>query len=615
MQETPRDPLVDLDRILKLPFGQTVSHRISEILERILGLTEVNKLYQTLPAGTTSQDFFEAGLAQLKVGYRVVSRLEHPLPERGPLLVLANHPFGGVDGLILGAMVSRWRPDMRLIVNYLLRQIPELHPWIIPVDPFGRPDSPKTNLAGMRTCIRYLRDGGCLATFPSGEVSHWQPGKGGITDPEWSPHLAGLARRAGATVVPVYFDGRNSMLFHLLGLIHERLRTLRLPSELLNKKESVLTAVVGDPIPAKRLAAFADDRKATDYIKLQTTLLRGRIAEPEKKRRRVRADRVVRNGEAAAAMKPIAPPLDTKVMEAEIGRLPDEARLLSQGRFDVIVARREQIPQILQEIGRVREMTFREAHEGTGKPLDLDRFDDTYLQLFLWDREERAVAGAYRMGLTDQLLREEGRAGIYTHTLFRMRPAFLEEIQPAIELGRSFIVPEYQRKHATLVLLWKGIGAFLVRNPQYRFLFGPVSIDNQYQALSKDVMVQFLTGRRMAEKVSSWVRPRHPLRIRSLKKDERRAIRQILSDIDDVSALISEIEDSGKGVPVLLRHYVKLNARLIAFNIDPDFNDAVDSLMVVDATRIDRRMLEHYLGREGAARYLEHPREAVAGMG
>ncbi len=603
-----RSAVVDINDHVSLPSP------ISGLLQRVLKLDKINKVYQALPVDLPPEAIFEETLKILGVRTRVIARSDAPIPSAGPVLVVSNHPTGGLDGLLMGSTLVQWRPDVRFMANYLLHSFPEMKEWVIPVDPFGGADSVRANLKGMRAALHYLKEGGCLGATPSGEVAHWGLKSREITESPWSPHLASIARKTEATVVPFYIHANNSILFHLLGLLNPRLRTMRLPAEMLNKKESVIDIVVGDPISPRKLKEFKTGEDMSHFLRLQTILLRGRLHQPGRKWLELPWGHKEKPEEKT--FEPIVEPIDPELLRQDIAALPEDALMVEKGRFQVYCAEAGAIPHVLEEIARVREVTFRAAHEGTGKSKDLDRFDQTYLHLFLWDKESRAIAGAYRMGLSDQLLEAEGRHGLYTDTLFLMDPGFLESIQPAIELGRSFITPDYQKKHATLILLWKGIGAFLVRHPRYRHLFGPVSIDKEYQSLSKDVIVQFLSEQKGAGDLSQWIRARHPLRLKSLKKTEKSDVRSFLNDIDQVSAVISEIEDSGKGVPILLRHYVKLNARLLAFNVDPDFNDSVDSLMICELPKADPKLLSHYMGKGGARAYLEeHSREPFQSPG
>ena len=261
---------------------------------------------------------------------------------------------------------------------------------------------------------------------------------------------------------------------------------------------------------------------------------------------------------------------------------------------------------ILLELGRLREITFRKVGEGTGESSDLDRFDTTYRHLFVWNREEREIVGAYRLGLTDEILPADGKKGLYTSTLFRFKTEVIRGLDPAIELGRSFVVEKYQRKPLSLGLLWRGIGRFIVRNPRYCTLFGPVSISREYHGLSKNLMVAYLKENNLDPVLASKVKARNPLRSRNFGSLDRKSFRRSVRDIDDVSALISEIEREERGVPVLLRQYLKLNATLLSFNVDPAFNDSLDGLVLVDLRRTAVKVLRKYMGAEGVDRFLRH---------
>jgi putative hemolysin len=292
--------------------------------------------------------------------------------------------------------------------------------------------------------------------------------------------------------------------------------------------------------------------------------------------------------------------------------LPREACLVESGAFQVFCADAAKIPSTLREIGRLREIAYRAVGEGTGRMLDLDTFDDRYLHLFLWDREQRRVAGAYRLGQADEIVATCGVEGLYTRTLFRYDEELLARMGgPALELGRSFVRREYQKNYNALLLLWKGIGQFVVRHPHYRFLFGPVSVSARYADTSHGLLMEFLRQNHLAADLAAVVDAIHPCKY-SPAPDAGALAPQTL---DEVNRLVAQTEHDGKGVPVLLRQYLKLNARLIGFNIDPAFGDAVDALMVVDLATVDSAILRRYLGRQGAATFLavhERPRRTRA---
>ncbi len=295
-----------------------------------------------------------------------------------------------------------------------------------------------------------------------------------------------------------------------------------------------------------------------------------------------------------------------EMVRKEIDDLPANQLLVTYGAFKVYYAKAEQIPEALKEIGRLRELTFREVQEGTGKQFDLEPYDYYYLQLFLWNCEKHEIVGGYRMGRTDKIIPRYGIKGLYTSTLFDYKAGFFTKMNPALELGRSFIRPEYQKKHSALALIWKGIGEYISRNLRYRILFGVVSISEDYQFISKEIIMEFLRHNAFDYSLVPLVKAKNPPPKSSFPPSERESIGKGLQRIDDVSALISGLERDGKGVLVLLRQYLKLNATILSFNIDPDFSNVIDSLLVVDVRRVDKQILKKFMGTEGAARYLAH---------
>jgi putative hemolysin len=285
-------------------------------------------------------------------------------------------------------------------------------------------------------------------------------------------------------------------------------------------------------------------------------------------------------------------------------QLPPEAKLVESGDLAVYIARSSQIPSILREIGRLREITFRAVGEGTGNEIDLDDFDYYYNHAFLWNRVRQEVIGSYRLGLADEIVRDHGVQGLYTHTLFKFDERLMDRIQPAIEMGRSFIRPEYQKAYISLYLLWKGISAYIGRNPHYRVLFGPVSITNEYREASRGMILACMRQICMAGDLVSFVSPRIP------PKPPRRAewcmkeYRQFLGDLDLMANLVAEIEPDHKDIPILLRQYLKLNGKLLAFNVDPEFSSVVDGLIMVELSQTSPKTLRRYMGNETADAYL-----------
>lgn len=542
--------------------------------------------------------FVDVVLRELQVQLDLVPFEEENVPSAGPVLITANHPYGGLDGLTAIATIGHRRRDLRILANPDLAQLHGLGSLMIPVDPFGGPKSKRANVAGIRQAIRWLEDGGVLLIFPAGEVSHLQLRTLSVTDPPWSTTAARLVRISGAPVVPMYFGGANSALFQLAGMVHPRLRTLLLPHELGNKLGTRVAIRLGPPLSAAKLAGFDTDEQLAAHLRLKTYLLAGE--------RRALA-RAAQSVGSERALEPIAAPIDPERLSCEIETLPPEMLLVNSGRMRVYCAPTSRIPWTLQELGRLRELTFRTVGEGTGRSADIDVFDDYYEHLFIWNTEAREIVGAYRLGRTDQISRRFGKRGLYTSTLFDYNELFIKLLGPALELGRSFVRVEYQKSFASLMLLWKGIGEYVSRQPRYCRLIGPVSISNDYRPLSRELLVSYLRKKRFRKLAPTLVRPRTPFRGRFPLHSV--GGHKTLGDIETLSTIVAELEPDGKGAPVLLRQYLKLGGRILGFNVDADFGNALDCLVLVDLRKTDPRVLRKYMSDRGWERFSQfHPR-------
>jgi putative hemolysin len=601
MNQAQSNRIFNLNMTFKDPLHNKLFSLFKGPLEQVLDFPRMNRLYDDVSRLQDNRPFPDKVLEQLGVSYDVpeadLSRIMIP---RGPVIVVANHPFGGIETAILASILRSMRCDVKFMANYLLNAIPEIRDLLIAVNPFPGATSVRDNIRPVREAIQWVKNGGMLVVFPAGAVSHFDARKGTITDPAWSPGIARIIRKTMAPVLPVFFRGTNSAAFHLAGMVHPLLRTVMLPKELFNKDRRDIRVRVGDLVPVTKLQAFDRDEDMTAYLRLRTYLLAHR------------GDKEAMPGIAAFIRRAkhdtfgaIMPPQNPDVMAEEVRRLPPSQTLVESSEHSVIQATTDQIPHLLLEIGRLREIAFRAVGEGTGKAVDIDRFDHSYVHLFIWNREKNEVVGAYRLGRTDEILRQKGVRGLYTSTLFRYKPGFFKNLGPALEMGRSFIRLEYQKSFAPLLLLWKGIGRFLVENQQYRTLFGPVSITDEYQALSKQLLVSYLKKTRYCGDMAGFVIPKKPLPAKHLKGwDVDAAVSLLKDDLENVSELISSVETDGKGVPVLLKQYLKLGGQIAGFNVDPSFGNVLDGLIIVDLTKTAPRMLERYMGRDGACRFL-----------
>jgi putative hemolysin len=521
-------------------------------------------------------------LQELEVSVELLPADETRIPRTGALVVAANHPFGGLDGLIAIATIGQRRRDLRVLGNRELTSLAGIGSLVIPVDPSGTRRATRANVAAVRTALKWLRAGGALLIFPAGEVSSLDLRTLAVIDRQWSATAARLIRVAHAQVVLMHFAGSNSLLFQLAGMVHPRVRTLLLPHELGNKMGARVSVRVGEPLAAARVSARGSDEEIAARLRLTTYQLSHMGGAPA-----ARASTTLRRPA------PLIAPVEPQRIAREIEALPPEMLLLSCGRMRVYCAPAACIPSSLRELGRLRELTFRAAGEGTGHAADIDRFDEYYEHLFVWNAEQGEIVGAYRLGRTDLITRRFGRSGLYTSTLFDYSQLFLALLGPALELGRSFVRAEYQKDFSSLLLLWKGIAEYVGRHPHCCKLIGPVSISNDYGQLSRALVVEFLRRRRGDPLMAMLVRPRRPFRgpfsLRSLCGDPRSR------DIEALSSLVAGLEPDGKSVPVLLRHYLRLGGRMLGFSIDPAFGNALDCLVMVDLRKTDPAVLRRYM--------------------
>jgi putative hemolysin len=573
-------------------------------VERLLALKILRKIYNDIPESSDPAQFLKHVLDRFQISHSLYREDLRAIPPKGSTVVVANHPFGGIDGVLLASILSSVRTDVRILANYFLGRIPEMQPLLFQVDPFGKKSSINRNRMALKEAVRWVRRGGLLVVFPAGEVSHfsWKTKK--IEDPDWEETVARIIRWTRARVVPVYFKGRNSLAFQIAGLIHPLLRTLMLPREMLKKQSTLVHLKIGSTIPYKRIAGITRDSDLTAYLRFRTYLLGNAFERTPGFLNTPVIKRAVRK-----RLEPIVAPKATADLIREIDGLFDGQRLTTHGNLHVYIAFAGQIPNILEEIGRLREETFRKVGEGTGKSIDLDRFDHHYRHLFVWNSETSEVVGAYRLAPSDEVVKRFGKESFYTYTLFKYQTRLLSQMGPALEMSRSFVRPEYQKSYTPLLMLWKGIGQFVVRYPQYKILFGAVSITDEYTSYSRRLMTTFLKSNSFLQDLSQMVQPRKPYRQKGIPEFKSHKAGNWPEDIDELSSWISDIETDGKGVPILLKQYIKLGGKVLSFNIDPSFGNVLDGLIMVDLTDTDPKLLKRYMEADGFASFMEYHRQ------
>lgn len=539
---------------------------VTTLVERLSGLDALRGVYAGRPRDCDAAGFVRYALESLQLRYRADGDVAR-IPDAGPLIVVANHPHGAADGLLLADLLLRRRRDVLLLANQWLQRIPELRPLLAPVDVFR----PHASTPGLRSALAHLAAGGVLVVFPAGEVSRMSLRAPGIRDRPWARAVSGLAARSGAAVLPVHIGGRAPLASLAAGLLHSRLRTALLARDLLARRGTETTLTLGHVVSHDDLCALPDVQRIA-YLRW---LVENLGAPPPASVRR-------------AAHAPVAAPADRAALASEVAALPGDALLCRAGEFAVYVATAAQAPAMLDEIARVRELSFRAVGEGTGRAYDRDAFDAHYEHLFLWHAGERQVVGAYRLGATVPILASAGPAGLYTSTLFRIDPRFYERLGPSLELGRSFVHPDWQKSYRPLQLLWGGIAAWLDRHPDIRHLFGPVSISAGYSAASRRLIAAALTLHRSPDGLERYVRPLRPLRGDRAARGAHH-VAAALAEPALLSRTVARLE-RGPGIPVLLRQYLELGGRFAAFSVDPEFADALDGLVIVEVARVPQAL-------------------------
>lgn len=568
--------LFDKDEFKKATNLKVGGESIAKLLMFLLRLNKLNKLY-TRVADKKGVEFLDATLDILQVKFEINPEELKRIPKTGPFIAVSNHPYGGLDGILSIKMMAGVRPDYKNLGNYLIQKIPQLNEFIIPVDPFEGNSNRSNSVAGIKVALNHLKEGNALGIFPAGEVStYYDNEEEGAVDRQWQSSMIKFIRKAEVPVVPIYFQGSNSRLFHLLGLIHPMLRTAKLPSEMLNKKNKVIKIRIGNPISVQEQKEYTDIERFGRFLRLKTYALGSSIEVANFFNYKLKP---------AEKPEPIVSSGPQELIEREANRLMENYLLFKSKNFSVVCAPSVEMPNIMTELGRLREETFRDVGEGTNRSIDIDEFDLYYWQLFIWDEEEKKIVGAYRVGKGKEILDRYGIKGFYINSLFKIDSKFSTILEQSIELGRSFIVKDYQRKPLPLFLLWKGILYFLIKNPEYRYLIGPVSISNRFSSYSKGLIISFMQSNYYDYDFARYIKPKNMFRV-NISKDDYDIIFNNCSDISRLDNIIKDIEPSEFRMPVLLKKYVKLNGKIISFNVDPKFNDALDGLLILDLFQV-----------------------------
>ena len=574
----------EISRIIKMDKLGPVGTFTGWLLMKTIRISRLNEIYDK-HKDKQGVEFLDAILNEVKIKFEIPDEDLKRIPEKGAFITISNHPLGGIDGILLLKLIVEKRPDFKIIANFLLEKIEPLEPYILPVNPFETRKDIKSSVAGIKNAMQHLKEGNPLGIFPAGEVSTYKNGKL-IVDKPWEPVAIKIIKKAQVPVIPIYFHARNSKLFYNLAKISDTFRSALLPSQLLSQKHRVIRVRIGKPISVKEQETFENLDDFHHYLRKKTYLL----AKPYLKAKKALKKPDIK---LKKAPKKIIAPVPLSKIEKEIQKLKQNNSLLFNSKnYEIYLSDSKEIKNILTEIGRLREITFRQVGEGTNKSIDLDKYDKFYKHLFLWDTEAKKIAGAYRMGFGREIYKEYGVKGFYLSELFRIEPELFPMLKRSIEMGRAFIIEEYQQKPLPLFLLWRGIIHITLRYPSHKYLMGGVSISNKFSNFSKSLMIEFMRSNYYDPYVAQFVHPKKGFKVQLKEDDKDFIFDETKADLNKFDKLIDEIEPGKLRLPVLLKKYIKQNAKLIAFNVDPKFNNAIDGLMYIKISELPEKTVK-----------------------
>lgn len=588
--------LVDKDDFAKATQLDKVGLKsMASLMMKILKLDDINEVYEKLCAHR-GVEFIDKLFEEINVHFDYYEEELSRFPKQGPFITVSNHPLGGVDGVLLIKLVSLVRPDFKIIANFLLKKIEPISDFIMPVNPFDSEIVHKSSIPGIKDAILHLKNGHPLGMFPAGEVSTYHFDEGKILDKEWEEGAIKLIKKIKVPVVPVYFKARNSFWFYLLSSIHPRLRTAKLPSEIFTQKNKPILVRIGKPIMPAEIDEYPDVESLGNFLRTRTYMLASTLP-PKKSVIKLPGKSLSRKD-----VKPIVSPAPITNVQEEINLLNARQKKLTETKnYEVYEFSGDECPYLLHEIGRLRELTFREVGEGSNAEIDLDEFDQYYTHLILWDSEAKKLVGAYRLGIGRNIFPKYGLKGFYVPTLFKIEKEAEHLFSEGIEMGRAFVIKEYQVKPLPLFLLWKGIVHVILRNPGHRYLTGCVSISNSYSKFSKTLMIEFIKLNYLDRKLAKFIKPRKAYKVKIDERDKDFVLSKAKDDLNKLDKFIEDLEPGNTRVPVLLKKYIKQNAKVVAFNVDPKFNNALDGFMFIDIKDLPSQTIQPVLEELDAA--------------
>ena len=535
-----------------------------------LRLGKINRLFDAA-ADYQGREFADHLLENMNIRIEVSPEQLENIPKEGGFVMVSNHPFGGIEGVMLLSAIAKVRPDFKLMANFILSHIPNLKECFFSVNPFEKNPEWKSSVGGIKGAVQHIAAGNGLGVFPAGEVSRYH-GHDFPEDLPWSNSIARIIKSAGVPVIPVFWDGRNSKWFYTVDKIHSMLGTGRLTKELINKHDKCFNLQIGKPISPAEIETYEKPADLAAYLRSRSYALEANVKDEKP---------AVVNAKWA----PIEPSRDRQLLIQELETIRENGLLFSAATYDCYLADYKEIPNLMHELARLREEAFRFIGEGTGKSLDTDEFDCHYKHLILWDNKKQQVAGAYRLGFGNEIMKEKGIRGFYISTLFGFDPAFGETLEKTIELGRSFVTVDYQREVLPLVLLLRGLAAVVIKHPEIEHFIGPVSISSWYPKFYQSMIVRYVAEKHPVNpELANMAKPTTPFHEDFLKVDADVLMKENMESIDKFDKFMFRLSNGEYRLPTLFKKYLKLNAKFLCFNVDPDFNDTLDALLFLTFT-------------------------------
>ena len=551
--------------IAKLPF--VIKKPIFSFIKKVIRENEINTFLKTYE-NTGPFEFIDGVLDYFDFSYKVSSNQVENIPSSGRVVIIANHPLGALDALSLINLVKQVRSDIKIVANDVLSQINQLKPILLSIDAFGL----KTSKESIEQIYSSLDNEEVVIVFPSGEVSRARPD--GVKDTKWHKGFLKFALKKNAPILPIYIKAKNSAFFYTISTINKKLSAALLPYEMFNKKNKSLEFVIGEIIPFKSFQQNNFD------IKTKVKLFKKHLYNISKNKKPI-----------FITQRCIARPENRQYIKEELSLAIVLGETNDGKKIYLFDYKKES--SVMKEISRLREFTFRKVEEGTGKKRDLDEFDEYYKHIVLWDDVKLEIVGSYRIGESDFINEYFGKEGFYSNSLFNFNKEFDPYLTNSIELGRSFVQPKYWGSRA-LDYLWQGIGAYLYKNPHIRYMFGPVSLSSSIPKGAQNLIIYYYS--KYYSNKSDFLSPINPFTITKNEKDE---MNSIFNEKENFLLLKEQLECYNTTVPTLYKQYSDLCEKdgisFMGFNVDENFNNCVDSFILVDIKSMKEKKRKRYI--------------------